>query len=73
MIGFTWVLSILSIIATVANIYKKRWCFYIWALTNLSWVLVGIKTKVYAQSLMFFMYFLLAIWGIICWKLDSNC
>lgn len=73
MIGFTWVLSILSIIATVANIYKKRWCFYIWALTNLSWVLVGIKTKVYAQSFMFFMYFLLAIWGIICWKRDSNC
>jgi len=32
-----YLITLLSLIGVVANIYKKRWCFYIWAFTNFTW------------------------------------
>ena len=27
---WTWAVTAASIVGTVANIYKKRWCFIVW-------------------------------------------
>jgi nicotinamide riboside transporter PnuC len=64
---FTWSLTAASIIGTVANIYKKQWCFIIWLFTNTTWMIVDFYKGIYAQSFLFLVYTLLAIWGLIQW------
>lgn len=64
---WTWIVTVLSIIGVIANVKKKRWCFFIWVITNTTWMLVNIYMKLYSASFMFFIYLLLAIWGIISW------
>lgn len=63
-----WLLTLLSLIGVVLNIYKKPVCFYIWALTNAIWAVIDWKADLYAQSVLFIIYFLLAVWGILKWS-----
>jgi len=65
---FTWTLMIAALVGVILNIKKKRACFFVWAITNFSWMIVDFYEKIYAQSFLFFIYFLLAIWGISEWK-----
>jgi hypothetical protein len=64
----TWALTILSLIGVVANIYKRRWCFHVWAFTNIAWAAVDFSYGIYSQAALQMIYFGLAIWGIIKWK-----
>lgn len=64
----TWTIAVFSIIGVVLNIQKKRSCFYFWSGTNASWVVIDFARGIYAQAVLFFVYFVLAIWGIIAWK-----
>lgn len=63
----SWGLSAISLIGVVLNIRKNKWCFPIWAITNISWAFVDLSFGLYSQSFLFFIYFGLAIWGIIEW------
>ena len=66
---FKWIVTILSLTGVILNIKKKRLCFYIWAGTNFSWMVVDWIEGIYAQSTLFAVYFILAIWGIYEWKI----
>lgn len=68
----TSLLTVLSIIGVILNIRKMRICFYIWAFTNASWMVIDFYKEVYAQSALFFVYFVLAIWGIYKWRKDEK-
>jgi len=70
MIGsrMTWLLTISSLIGVVLNIYKRRECFYIWAVTNAGWAVYDFKNEMPAQGTLFAVYLGLAIWGIVKWK-----
>jgi len=65
-------ITCLSLIGTIANIKKKRWCFIIWAGTNAMWATVDWVMKLYAQSFLFAVYFCLSIWGMMEWKRGEN-
>lgn len=69
---WTWTITIASIIGTVANIYKKSWCFVIWVFTNGIWCVIDYRTGLYAQAFLFGIYFLLAVWGLYQWGKASN-
>jgi hypothetical protein len=62
-----WLLTILSLVGVVLNIYKKRICFIIWAFTNACWCIIDLKHNLPEQACLFLVYFLLAIWGNIKW------
>jgi nicotinamide riboside transporter PnuC len=64
----TWIITVLSIIGVILNIYKYKYCFIIWAFTNFAWMIIDYKAELYSQSLLFGLYFILAIWGIIKWN-----
>jgi len=66
--NWTWIITVASIVATIANIKKLRWCFYVWAVTNFAWMLINFQIKLYSASVLFLVYFVLAIWGIVSWK-----
>ena len=68
---FTWALTALSIAGTVMNIQKDRRCFYLWSATNLFWAVYDFSIGAIAQATLFFVYFCLAIWGIIEWKKEK--
>jgi len=63
----SYVLAALSLIRTILNIKKIRICFFIWTFTNFSWMVVDIYFKIYAQALLFGVYFGLALWKIYAW------
>ena len=68
---YTWLITIASIIGTVANIYKKKWCFVIWLFTNLAWFIIDLRAGLYAQAFLFAVYFLLAVWGLYQWNMEA--
>jgi len=65
---WTWPVAAASLIATVANIHKKRWCFAIWLVTNTTWCVYDLCIGAYAQSCLFAVYAGLAVWGLVKWR-----
>jgi nicotinamide riboside transporter PnuC len=60
--------TIASLIGTIANIHKKQWCFAVWLFTNCFWCIYDFSKGLYSQSLLFFVYTGLAIWGLVKWR-----
>ena len=69
---FTILITIASLIGTTANIYKKRWCFIIWLFTNAFWCGYDLCKGLYSQSILFFVYFILAIVGLVKWRKSED-
>ena len=65
---FSWIVTIMSIIGVYLNIKKLKACFYIWAFTNFSWMLIDFYFGLYSQAFLFAVYFTLAIYGIYEWR-----
>lgn len=63
-----WLLVAGSLVGVVLNIRKRRECFYVWGVTNAAWTVVDLNHGVWSQAALQFIYFLLAIWGLIEWK-----
>lgn len=65
--GAMWLVTVASIIGTVANIYQRRWCFWVWLITNLAWATFDAWIGAYAQATLQAVYAGLAVWGLIQW------
>jgi nicotinamide riboside transporter PnuC len=63
-----WIITIASLTGVIANIYKKQWCFIIWSITNSFWCIYDYTKGAYSQSILFFVYLLLALWGLWKWR-----
>lgn len=63
-----WGVALMSVTGTIANIYRRMWCFYLWAVGNLCWVAYDIRLGAYPQAALMFIYFLLSLWGIYEWN-----
>lgn len=68
----TWLLAGLSLIGVVLNIKKKSECFAIWLFTNASWTIYDFSINAYAQSALFLVYTILAIYGLYEWKYKNK-
>jgi nicotinamide riboside transporter PnuC len=62
-----WIMSVASLLATVAMVYKKWWSFLILLITDFYWIVVDYQTNLYGQSFMFVVYAFIAIWGLVKW------
>ena len=62
-----WIVSGLALVGVVLNIKKKQACFFVWLVTNSLWCIYDYSIGAYAQSVLFMVYTLLAIWGIVEW------
>lgn len=69
---YTWLITIAAIIGTVANIYKKQWCFIIWLFTNFLWMAIDAAVGLYSQAALFAVYLLLSVWGLYQWNREAN-
>jgi len=62
-----WIVTALSLIGTVANVHKKRWCFGVWIFTNAAWTLYDIHKIAYPQAFLQFTYLCISIYGLVKW------
>ena len=69
---YTWLVTIASLIGTIANIYKRRWCFAVWLVTNTFWCVYDIRIGAYPQAALMGVYVLLAIWGLMQWRKEAS-
>ena len=63
-----WIVTGASLIGTVLNIKRKRICFLIWFFTNAIWAIYDLSIGAYPQSVLFAIYWLLAVWGLLEWS-----
>ena len=68
LLKISWLFVGLALLGTTLNIYKNRCCFFIWVLTNSYFAIVDFRAGLYAQSALFGVYTILAIWGIYQWR-----
>ncbi len=66
----TWILTTASIAGVVLNIWKNEYCFLVWIFTNATWAVIDFKKRIPAQGILFTIYFMLAIWGFIQWRME---
>ena len=63
-----WLITILSLIGVVLNIYKRQECFIIWSVTNLAWMIYDWNKGLKEQAVLFGVYLILALWGLYTWQ-----
>ena len=63
-----WIITGFSLVATVANIHKAKWCFYIWVATNAAWTVIDLNAGIYSQASLQAVYCGLAVYGIFRWR-----
>ena len=68
----SWIVTIASIVGVILNIRKNKLCFLIWSITNFSWMVIDFYYKLYSQSALFAVYFILAIYGLWKWEKDEK-
>lgn len=60
--------TILTVIGSLANAMKKRWCFYVWTCTNLFWSIYNLIIREYGQSFIYFVNFGICVFALFRWK-----
>lgn len=68
----TWIFSIISLLGTILNSNMNKYGNFIWIFTNMFWLIYDFSIGAYAQSLLYFIYFLLAIYGFIKWTMKEK-
>lgn len=63
-----WIITGLSLIGVVLNIKKYRAGFMVWTVTNSYWAVYDFSIGAYAQSALFTVYLVLALWGLWEWR-----
>lgn len=64
----SYIITAISIVATVGNAFQKRWCFIVWLFTNSFWCIYDIWIGSYGQAVMFAVYFVISVIGLRNWK-----
>lgn len=59
-------------IGTILNVKRDWRGFIFWAAANVGWIVIDFRAGLYAQSLMFGVFLVLALWGIYDWKRASG-
>jgi nicotinamide riboside transporter PnuC len=67
-----WIVTVFSIVGVILNIKKRKECFIIWSATNAAWACYDFYIGAYAQSALFTVYFILALWGLHEWKTEKQ-
>ncbi len=62
-----WTLTMVSIVAAVLNIKKRRSSFAIYTIANIGWIAVNVYHGIYAQAALFVVFTGLSTWGWIEW------
>lgn len=69
---FGWILSGVSILGSILNVYKKKVCFIVWNIGNLGWIILGLLVPTIRPQLPLWLVFsAINIWGYLQWKKEK--
>jgi nicotinamide riboside transporter PnuC len=68
----SWALVVLSLAGNVFVIKKNVLGQWLWAFSNIGWVIFDLYIGAYSQAFLFAVYLGLCIWGIIAWTKDQS-
>lgn len=64
----SWIMCGVALAGTIINAERNKYGFVFWGVSNLYMVIRFAVIKEYAQTTLFFIYFLLALRGIYSWS-----
>ena len=64
----SYIVTVLTLVGTVANAFQKSWCFYLWIVTNLFWVVYNFTIQQYQQAIIYIVNTIICVIGIVKWK-----
>ena len=67
-----WFFVLLSLIGYFLNANKNKWCFILWPVCSIGWILMMVLKKDWALAVNFFVYFLFEIYGFFRWSKDER-
>lgn len=67
-----WTCVVLALIGTVLNIQKKKMGFGFWMISNFYWFFHNIRINEYAQSILYAVFFSLAVYGYLQWEEEDQ-
>ena len=70
--AFMWLVTAASLVGTVANVRRQRWCFHVWTATNAAWVVYDVALAAWPQAALMLCYFGLSVWGVFAWKKEAK-
>lgn len=44
-----WLLTIISLVGNVLNSFRVKWCFAIWILCNITWLIIDANKGIYSR------------------------
>ena len=68
----SYIITAISIIATVGNAFQKRWCFVVWLFTNAFWIVYDIWIGAYGQAMLYVANFIICLIGLKNWKPEEE-
>ena len=62
-----WILSGMSIIGAILNVFYLPVCFIIWTIASLAWIWYNVKMRTWAQVPMWVVFTATNVWGYYMW------
>lgn len=67
-----WAITGLSVVGVVLNIYKNRWGFAFWMVSNAAWAGIDFYKGIPEQGALFVVYFITSLWGFLFWATQGQ-
>lgn len=67
----SWILVVLSLAGNVFVVKKSVIGQWMWAISNLGWIVFNLSIGAYSAAFLFAVYFVMCIWGIIAWSKEK--
>ena len=67
-----WVASILSIFGIYLNAKKNIWCWYVWLVSNVGWLIYYLDKKDLPAIVLWIAFACFNVYGLIMWKRSKN-
>lgn len=63
-----WIATAISVFGSMLNAKKSKWCFYVWILANVIWLVYDIYIRLYSRATLDIIQTVICISGIIYWN-----
>lgn len=64
----TWIMTAISMFGSYLNSVKSIYCFYVWIIANILWIIYDVSIKLYSRAALDILQTILCVYGIINWR-----
>lgn len=72
MIILAYVMTGLTIAGTVGNAMRRRWCFYLWTISNAFWCVYNLTAGEHPQAVLYGFNMAMALYGLFRWDREER-